>query len=324
MKYYCLAVLTAAISCGDEKNDTIQKEVADISNYNIIIAPDLSNRINPHIHPKPIHDTVIINDVYEQIPTFIKTGNRQSQQMDVFTFDFINGGAINKISVNQNNIKVDFSQFGTRQLERSDYIRKGLTKDIASAKESIAEIYKYAINNPSGADIYNYLNATVNNVLVPEDFTITEITSYLDARTSTKNIIILFTDGYIENVTKGAGFQFTGSTVRKIRENFNKSEIKNLNHFIAAHPQYQINPLTNKNLEHARIIVVEMIDRSLDENGVATAHPTDFVIMRAVWEHWFKQSNVLDYEFINAQNTSEQTLTHIKKFIAKQAGHKNN
>ncbi len=320
MKYYFLPMLVFVLStCGDERDTVIEKELVDVYNYNVIIAPDLSNRIDPKIHPKPVHDTVIINDLFEQIPELIKTGNRKSQQMDVFTFDFINGGALNKLAINQNDLKIDFSQFESRQLERSDYIRKGLERDVATAKKNVAAVYQYAHNNRSGADIFNYLNATVNNVLVPENFVISEITPQLDARTSTKNVIVIFTDGYIENVTKGSGFQFSGSSVKKIREHYKKSNIKNLNQFIKENSQYHINPLTNSNLRDANILVVEMVDRSLDQYGVATEHPTDFVIMRAVWENWFKDSNVKDCDFVQAQNTSEQTLSHIKKFIAKQS-----
>lgn len=314
-KSLILLISFIALSCNEDKK--INDEIVQVSNFNIIIAPDLSNRINPKIHPKPIHDTIIINNIFKHIPDILKIGGRSAHQKDIFTFDFINAGILNSSNFEANNFQIDFSQFQNNQLERSDYIRNNLKKDILSVKQNIKAVYEKSVNDPHGSDIYNYLNSTVNNILVSEEPTIINLDN-LNVEVSTKNIIILFTDGYIENATEGSGYQFTETTVNKIREQFIIQQAKDLNSFIADNPQFQINQLTNKSLKDCRIIVVEMVDRSLDTNGVARKLPTDFDITRAVWEHWFKQSNITEYEIVKSQNTYNQVISQITKFINKQ------
>lgn len=319
-KFLITSLLVAVSSCkSDEGRET---ELVNITNFNVIIAPDLSNRINPVIHPKPVHDTIIINSIYDDIPKFIKSGGRTTQQKDVFTLDFINTGILNDLNFNQNSVKIDFGQFEKRQTDRSDYIRSKLKNDIIIAKKNVKAIYENSVKNPHGSDIYNYLNSTINNILVSEEVSIHKVSEYIEAEVSTKNILILITDGYIENSTTGSGYQFTESTIQKIRKDFINKKQKDLNAFIAENSQFQINPLTNKSLSECKIIVVEMIDRSLDSNGVAKQYPTDFDIMRSVWEQWFEQSNISDFQFVKAQNTPEQVLSQITKFIAKRPSNK--
>ncbi|WDO11688.1 hypothetical protein MH928_10125 [Flavobacterium sp. WW92] len=324
-KSLILLVSFIALSCNNDKNidKKVNDEIVKVSNFNIIIAPDLSNRIDPKIHPKPVHDTIIINNIFEQIPDILKFGGRSAHQKDIFTFDFINAGILNSSNFEASNFQINFSQFENNQLERSDYIRNNLKKDILTAKQNIKAVYDKSIKDLHGSDIYNYLNSTVNNILVSEEPTIINLDN-LNVEISTKNIIVLFTDGYIENATEDSGYQFSEATVNKIRKQFISQQSKDLNSFITDNPQFQINRLTNKNLKDCRIIVVEMVDRSLDSNGVARKLPTDFDIMRAVWENWFKQSNIAEYEIVKSQNTYNQVISQITKFINKQASKKSN
>src|SRR5690606_30800647 len=113
------------MNCGKEEKEL--KEEVYVNNFNIIIAPDLSNRINPAIHPKPVHDTIIINRIYEAIEqNFLKIGGRQTNQQDKYTLDFINRGALNSSKFKQEDFTIDFNRFGTNQLDRSNYIRNVL------------------------------------------------------------------------------------------------------------------------------------------------------------------------------------------------------
>lgn len=305
-------------TCAKDHQDEKAPEQIEIKNLNVIIAPDLSNRIDPKIHPKPVNDTVIINGLYDAIENrFLKIGGRSSLQKDTYILDFINRGALNSENINSEDFIIDFEKFGTKQLLRSDYIRSGLKKDVSRCKSHVKLLYDTQIKNPSGSDIYSYLNSTVNNVLSNSSVEKFELSPGIEGVVSTENIIILFTDGYIENATTQKGYNLSKKTIDKIRVDFNKTKSDDLETFIKDNPSYLIKPLKNPSLAEVNLIVVEMVDRSTDKNGVSVLHPTDFEIMAAVWSQWLKQSNCHNFKFVPAQNSADQVISQISIFIEK-------
>lgn len=63
------------------------------------------------------------------------------------------------------------------------------------------------------------------------------------------------------------------------------------------------------------VLVLEMIDRSLDKNGVAIQHPTDFEIMKIVWEDWLTRSGAEKVEIHKAVVNKEKGFELLKSFI---------
>jgi len=285
------------------------------NNYNILLVPDLSNRINHSIHPKPIQDTAIINTVLDSIPQFLKLQNRSLNQLDTYKIDFINRGILNDEKFNNSTFEINFLPFKNKLREASDYKRERLSSDISKLKKENAEIYTYAALHSSGSDVWNYFNETIHSSLVHGSDTIKTSKSnssiYL-----TKNIAVLLTDGYIETVNKTAGYSLNQGLLTKIRNEFLKSKSTDLQRFILSNPQFLIKK-TNSDLQNTDVVVFEIVDRSLDSNGVARYHPTDLEIIKIIWTDWLTKSGAGRVQ-INAALSSRKDIYNIlKNFIEK-------
>ena len=135
-----------------------------IYDYNIIIAPDLSNRINTKLYPKPIHDSILLNGFIDQIPSWLNLKNRKLNQKDVFKVDLINQGVLNKNVVNARHLEIRFDEFVDMN-SFNDYFKHKLHEDIVNFKNSLEDAYDYSLKNPSGADVWNYFNQTIHKSL---------------------------------------------------------------------------------------------------------------------------------------------------------------
>src|SRR5690606_24252425 len=96
---------------------------------------------------------------------------------------------------------------------------------------------------------------------------------------------------------------------------FNNSGEKSLKVFINNNKKFHVTALNNEKLNNVHLIVVEMVDRSLDKNGVAISHPTDFEIMKEVWDLWLNQSKLKSVDFVQAQNNPKQVISRIERFM---------
>jgi len=301
-------------SCCKEKNNSPKN--VDVKNYNVIIVPDLSNRIDSKIHPKPLHDTVLINSIFDSINYFLKIGNRKTNQLDQYKVDFINRSVLNSNIVDASNLKIDFEQFKNKQLNASEYKRNKLLTDVKTVKSNVSKIYQYSLNNPVGADLWNYFNATIHNsysYIKPEYI---KSQDGYDIKRETKNIVVLFTDGYIENANQANGYNLTPKQIDKIRNDYKKSQNTDLRSFISSHKEYHIKK-TDESLKDLNILVVEMVDRSLNKNSVAKYHPTDFQIMRIIWELWLKESGSENVEIYQAFSNKKEMIITLEKFMSK-------
>jgi len=72
----------------------IAKTQGQVTHYNIIFAPDLSNRLNTKLYPKPVSDAQIVSSILKKIFPEILRIKRLDRQMDKFSVDLINKGLI--------------------------------------------------------------------------------------------------------------------------------------------------------------------------------------------------------------------------------------
>ena len=315
--YFSMVLLLTSCNKGESSSAKIHSDTIKILDYNIIVAPDLSNRINPKIHPKPVNDTLIISEIINNIETILDI-DRKTNQSDKYHFDFINKGILNQNIINPQALTIDFKRFNGKPLDLSNYIRNDLKKDTRAFTKSVHTVYNYSLNNSSGSDIWNYLNETILTSLsrdaikdITPEGNLTEDPTVIK---KTENILILITDGYIENINKSSGYAFNQSTVKQIREEFKNSKSDNLKSFILSHPKYLINP-TDKTLSDVNVLVLEIYDRSLDQNGVAKEHPTDFQIMKIVWEKWLLDSGAKNVSINPTVSKKEEVFPIINNFI---------
>ncbi|MCS3557265.1 MULTISPECIES: hypothetical protein [unclassified Sphingobacterium] len=307
-----LVVLPFLVACsGGDK--TAKKEVM-IKDYNIIIAPDLSNRINMMKYPKPLHDTLLIREVIDHADDLLKLNDRSSGQSDIYKIDFINRGILNSSSFDPKKMTIDFSQFGSKQLDRSNYIRKELNSDKQEFADEVNRVYDYSLQNQTGADVWNYFNETIKTSLVDVSPQFLNETTNAIVNKKNTNVVLLLTDGYIESANQGKGYKLGPEMIEKIRKAFNASGKSELQEFIVQDSSYAINK-TNFNLKDANIFIAEMVDRSLDKYGVSKVQPTDFQIIKVIWEKWLKDSGASNVKVIQAVNTKQQFYKEFEQFL---------
>lgn len=287
--FYSALILTL-FSCNNKENvsnDKTKKDTIYINDYNFIITPDLSNRINPNIHPKPVNDTLIIGEIVNNIEDILDY-KRKINQSDTYKFDFINKGVLNKSIIDPNNLLIDFSRFDGKQLELSNYVRNDLENAIFLFKENTKKVYDYSLKNPSGSDVWNYLNETVKISIKKNDLKdITPDDSLEEDPIIIKrkeNILILITDGYLENINNSKGYLLNERILNDIRTSFNKSGANDLKEFIISNGDKFLIKNTQNNLKDLNILILELYDRSKNLNGAVKEQPTDFQIMKIIWE----------------------------------------
>lgn len=288
-----------------------------VNDYNILLVPDLSNRIDQHIHPKPVDDILLINNILDHSEDLLKLQNRTTNVLDIYKLDFINRGILNGQIVNAKDVELNFRRFKGNLMDASDYKREELQKDIKTFQKSTKNVYDDALAHPSGSDIWNYFNETIIPNVLPEDGAVVNLTSdNLQLVKKNKNVVVLFTDGYIENINQTQGYTLSQEMITSIRTSYQKSKRDNLEDFIGSRPEYHLKP-TDNNLSALNILIFEVVDRSLDSNGVAKYQPTDFQIIKILWTKWLKDSGCNNIEIHQAFNKKEEAYEKLSAFLVK-------
>jgi len=323
MKKYLIAFLsiTLLIGCSDNESDNKDNTVQINENLNIILTPDLSNRIESELYPKPVNDTVLINTIYRNYyPTIYKINNRVIGQKDKISVTLTNPAIINRFGLNLNNLTMDLTDM--KPAERIDYLTKDKNDDdLKLISSELHKIYSNAERATTGGDIYNYFKEQISSINTAKDsepITIDKTTVINHYR----NIIILFTDGYIEAGLYGANncvnnkcYFLDKKTINKFRSEFNHSGESDMKVFFKK-SGYGIIPIENEYLKNTEVIVAEMYDRSLNKiTGSQTVSPNDFEIMKLFWSDWLESSGVKHYRLMSVSNTKEEFLENIKQFI---------
>lgn len=234
-------------------------------------------------------------------------------QLDNYQIDFINRGILNDNSFNGTTFGISFSKFKNKLRDASEYKRGRLIPDICKLKKETSKIYVFAQNHSSGSDVWNYFNETIHSSLVKDVDTV-QSSKNNSTIYKTKNIAVVLTDGYIETVNKTAGYSLTQDLVTKVRNEFLNTKSTDLQKFILSNPQFLIKKTTN-NLRNTDVLVLELVDRSLDINGVARFHPTDLEIMKIIWRDWLIKSGAGRVEMHAALANRKDVYPIIKNFI---------
>lgn len=310
---FILFILLLIGCTGNNKNININNpQIRDIINYNIVIAPDLSNRV---LVTKPLTDSCIVGLVLSKIPQILHSNGREMYQKDKFSIQFINQRWINNYQVHTNDLSIDIGNFSD-QRKRIIYIQEGeLKKAEDRFMKEYGRLNYLAKKNNSGADVWTYLNTGIDNSVV-----LSRDNSIGNLNQTYKNTLIILTDGYIEAGLYGTGYDLSGSKIRRIRNSFLRSGMDNFQEFFNAHPEFHIKKVNNPLLKNLDILVLELYDRSLHSTGEARTHPTDAEIMQVAWQEWFKSSGVKHFEFHQTFGSKAEADKVILNFL----GVKNN
>lgn len=307
--FLLISILTTISCCKEDRPIKYTYK----TNYNVLLVPDLSNRINQSIHPKPIDDTMIISTILDSIPQFLKIGNRTINQLDRYKIDFINRGILNDEKFNNSDFDINFLRFKNKLKEASEYKRNHLKSDISTLKKETAKIYSYAFMQNSGSDVWNYFNETIHSSLSFQVDTV-KVANDREIISQTKNKVVLLTDGYIETINKTSGYHLNQDLITKVRTEFLKSKSDDLKKFILTNPQFLIKKINN-DLKNTDVLVLEVCDRSLDTYGVAKFHPTDLEIIKIIWTDWLTKSGVRHVQIHAALSNRKDIYSIIKNFI---------
>ena len=319
-------------SCG---NDLNKKDLAinksDLNNekvnnhLNIIITPDLSNRISFHTQNKPVNDTVLIKELLDiYYPDIYKSNNRITGQKDEISFLFTNPTIISKHNINMEDLNINFSDFNDGQ--RIQYL-VSFTKDIPlyeldkkRMNKEVRRIYNNFLINPGGADILNFFNTQMNASKIKKNSNPIKIDQTI-VYNNQRNILVLFTDGYIEagmygeNNCQDKQCVFLDETkVNEFRESYKASGKKNMKIFFEEN-NYGINPIENDQLKNLEVIVVEMYDRSLASSGSQRKIPNDLDILKLFWSDWLEKSGIKKYKLYGTVSSKDEFKKNIISFI---------
>lgn len=321
----CIILLVADCSSNRSKQETTF-ENKYVYHFNVNIVPDLSNRIQKEMYPKPVDDRKIISTVLDLIdPEILELGREEGQQ-DIFKTKFINEGVISLYGLNMNHLQIDFAKFGKEQINRIDYIKglreTSLKSDLDNYESEIDKAYNAAMVNTFGADIWSFFNRL-------DDYSVRDVIDTIVYRGAStryiqkyKNILILLTDGYLEaGIYDENGCEFknqcyflSGKTIRDFRTAFKNSGFSDMKKFFVDQG-YGIVPVKNETLKNLDVIVLEAYDRSLDKSGNATVFPSDFEIMKLFWEDWMFKSGARSFEIHQAVPDENEAREKIKSFI---------
>ncbi|NQX40692.1 hypothetical protein SAMN05421820_10496 [Pedobacter steynii] len=314
MKKYILIGLLALLSA---TKLSAQKQ-NDITDFNLIFAPDLSNRLNPKLYPKAVSDADIVQGVLGRVWPDILRIKREEGQLDHYSVDFINKGLIGLYKINTDALAIDFQRFERRQSDRIDYIKARNKTGPTLKTDTVAFIAEYkkfnnkaAISN-NGADIWTYFQSGIDDRIV-----LPTVSTGGKLKHKFRNVMVLMTDGYIEAGIYGKGYDLSAAKVTDFRNAFLKSNSDDMHAFLSKNPKFKIKPAKNPFLKDLEVIVMEMYDRSLSKTGAARKHPTDMEIMKLIWTDWMRSSGVKRFELKSTASNKTEAVKYIIDFLKK-------
>ncbi len=281
---------------------SITASPVEIKHYNVIVGLDLSNRIS--VYNKPLSDEEVVETMLDSfLEKVIFCGNRDQNQRDKFSVKIINTGLASKYDVDLDKLNIDLSSFNS-QLDRINYLKNRSEKKIATDRSSfsieLGKALKAAKKNPQGCDIWKFLNEDLNHLDIKKDANETQKYGVL-VKEKYENIIVIFTDGYIEaglygskNCKDNECYYLSKHLIDSFRSSFKKSGYQDMRKFFTDYG-YGITPVQNELLKGTKIVVFELFDRSLTPSGTPTIRPTDKEIMILFWEDWIRQSGAEPY-----------------------------
>ncbi|WP_417619841.1 hypothetical protein [Oceanihabitans sediminis] len=316
-----LLILTACVS--DKKVDAKYKNIVN-EHLNIIITPDLSNRVKSNMYTKPVSDIDLIKSVFDNYyPTLYEYNYRISGQKDALHLDFTNANIISEYNYDG---VFSFDIYEKEEqnelyLKTFDGSQTQFQKDTNEFINKLENVYNQVAIKPAGADISSYFKNRLKTIVKKDKLNDTVQNYIVD--TKYRNILVLFTDGYLEaglygksNCIENKCYYLDGTLVNNFRKDYKKNgQGKDLKTFFYEQ-EYGIIPVKNENLKDIEILICEVFDRSLNpRTGSKTVVPTDYEIIKIFWEDWVGKSGFKKYEIIPKVNSVDEFQTELMSFI---------
>lgn len=308
------------VCCDSNKKE--RKNPKPKEHFNFIICSDLSNRLTLYNKNKTIQDTTLIGsfldfyypNIYE-VPSRVSIGSKDKIQVL-----FYRDKNISDFNIATKTLNIDLSKFNDK--DRIDYLKskKGTYKqDKQIFKKEIGKLYTSVIKRPQGADTYNLFKSKVNSVIIDKE--------------KYRNIMLIFTDGYIEYGSKqrvgNKTYYLNQKLVNEFRRKFKKRykgqllNKENLKQFFNKE-KYGLVPVENEKLKNLEVLGLEFYERSETKNGNILRTPSDLEIITLFWEDWMRQSKVKRFKSYKVFGKEEYFENSIIDFIKSKSNYKLN
>ncbi len=321
-RFLLLTVFCFLIACKGGPSDPVKPSLQIITHYNLIIVPDLSNRLERFSY---LQDTFIVGSVLHNIYPRIAEYQRSSDQKDCFRVILSATKLGQMYNADYGKMTINLGAF-KNQRERIEYLTgrsvHKLKGDSAAFMNEFTRLETAAKQETHGADLWSFMNTGLDTNLYIKDG---EPLNYGDMayQDKTKNILVLLTDGYIEAGIYGTegceGKQcryLSGQLIREFRQAYQKQAAKGetMTAFFKR-CGYGIIPVRNPVLRDFEVLVLEVDDRSLGVSGNATVHPTDYEIIELFWKDWMEKSGVKHMEMHPLVRDSREAEQNILSFM---------
>lgn len=327
---YTSFTLLLLIACGGKKDKqgslTSNKKKIVKENLNIIITPDLSSRVLSKVWPKPVHDVAMIRSVFNSYyPDLYGYDNRVNGQKDFLNLTFTNKKILTDYHFTEaTKIDVYKKEANNRlYLKTFDETTPEFELEREKIINNLSEVYQKAEIEPAGADIFSFLKTGITGV-IKQDVLGQKVQNYV-IDTKYRNIVVLFTDGYVEaglygkeNCIENKCYYLSYQNIHKFRKDFKKNaKGKDLKTFFDQNG-YGIVPVENEQLKNVELYVCELYDRSLNKKtGSQTVIPNDMDIIKLFWTDWLTKSGVKKFQLKETAGTVEEFQTGLMSFIGK-------
>ncbi|MBO9692426.1 hypothetical protein [Chryseobacterium sp.] len=294
---YLLLSISLASCCKNKDDGTntgkIDSVVADPNNINVSILIDLSDRIDPTVHPNPTmeyyqRDTEYIKAIEKGFLNHIKSKRiiTYDDQMQVFFNPEPSDPKMNELT---KELKVSFNK---------DTPKSYFNSVDKKYSELPLKIYNSAIKDGKyvGSDIWEFFKNKVKDYCIKDD---------------RRNILFILTDGYMyhENTRfdekKENSYKTSYLTTKLIKANnlttsgFKEAIEKNGYGFVKA----------NEDLKNLEVIVLGINP----EKG----NPFEEAVIKEYWENWFKEMKIKNYQIKSADLPSNLEPVILKAIAGK-------
>jgi hypothetical protein len=266
--------------CGIEP----KPEIVELKYKNIIILSDLSSRLKN----RPPKDVSVINKIIEDFKNeCVKPGEKIGDNSCILFAPFSNNDFIS-VDVSAYKNIIDKQNFVN---STGKFKNCGLHKKLKILKNTIDSIYKKKEDN--GLDLISLLIDKIENKSILKKDT-TLIVGIDSTKVKFDNHIYIFTDGYLEYVSKhkNTQFLFGEKQIKKLREYCIKNNI-DITTALQQNPSLGLPPYKNIKFKNITLHIMETHERGINKHTQTfeqNLELRDNLILEEIWKKWALES----------------------------------
>ena len=269
---------------------------------NLIVVPDLSNRLNPSMHPTQAHDdTVILHHLWRE---FVQQAKSPAYSADKMVMELSNeeqlGEGFREVA---NNLITDMAS-PNRPVKLSNRLYLKRLAATTRYKNNISQVYaqavaKAAAGTLSGADFRRYVNEKLPRLIKPSSLA-----------QENRNVLVIITDGYLETSPHDGqpGDAFTGDNWELKIIGQRRNTGTDWEQAVAPPIIHKKIPPCEVDLSNVDVLILQVEERS-------SGRGRDFDILQHYWKDWFNTMHARNIKFMRREEGTDMTKTAISQYI---------